>query len=287
MKRLTVLVPLIVVVAGALAVACVVFAPAWIISHDLGVGGRSALSAVDRLKAVNDVRSTLMQGLAAVVALGGIALGAVMTLRQIRVHREGQFIDRFTKAIEQLSGDHVGTRMGGVYALEQIAEVAPHYRGHIAALLASFVRQQAPWPPSRPMQEVDAERQRYHGGLRDDIGGAMAALGRRAMIPSGVGIELEKVDLRGADLSGQDLSGFCFADSNLDDAILAGCDLSNTTFTGASLRNADLTGAVLVGADFADSGLEGIAGIGVTPAELDLAAGHATTRAEGQAEAHP
>ncbi|WP_162795157.1 hypothetical protein [Nonomuraea lactucae] len=90
---------------------------------------------------------------------------------------------------------------GGVYALEQIAEVAPHYRGHVAALLASFVRLQAPWPPSRPMREVDAERRRYHGGLRDDIGGALAALGRRAMIPSGVGIELEKVDLRGADLA--------------------------------------------------------------------------------------
>ncbi|MGP3918828.1 pentapeptide repeat-containing protein [Nonomuraea sp. 10N515B] len=287
MKRLTILVTLIVAVVGALVVACVVFAPAWIIGHDLGVGGRWALSAGDRLKAVNDVRSTLMQGLAAVVALGGIALGAVMTLRQIRVHREGQFIDRFTKAIEQVSSDHVGTRMGGVYALEQIAEVAPHYRGHIAALLASFVRQQAPWPPSRPMQEVDAERQRYHGGLRDDIGGAMAALGRRAMIPSGVGIELEKVDLRGADLAGLDLSRFCFADSNLDDVILAGCDLSETTFAGASLRNADLTGAVLTGADFADADLEGVAGIGVTPAESARAGGHDTIRTDGQTEARP
>jgi hypothetical protein len=39
--------------------------------------------------------------------------------------------------------------------MEQIAEVAPHYRGRIAALLASFVRQEAPWPPSRPLREVD------------------------------------------------------------------------------------------------------------------------------------
>jgi hypothetical protein len=85
----------------------------------------------------------------------------VTTLRQIRVHREGQFIDRFSKAIEQLSSDQIGTRMSGVYAMEQLAEVAPHYRGHIAALLASFVRQHAPWPPSRPLQDVDLERQRY------------------------------------------------------------------------------------------------------------------------------
>jgi hypothetical protein len=120
--------------------------------------------------------------LAAVLALGGVGLGALMTLRQIRVHREGQFIDRFTKATEQLSSDHILTRMAGAYAMEQIADVAPDYRGHIAALLASFVREHAPWPPARPLQEVDLERQRYHGGLRDDIGAAMAALGRRAMI---------------------------------------------------------------------------------------------------------
>jgi hypothetical protein len=199
-NRLAVLAALTVVVVGALTVACAVFGPDWIVRHDLGAGGRSALSVGDRRRAVNDVRATLLQGLAAVVALGGVGLGAVMTLRQIRVHREGQFIDRFTKAIEQPSSDHVLMRMGGVYAMEQIADVAPHYRGHIAALLASYVRQQAPWPPSRPLPEVDVERRRYHGGLRDDIGGAMAALSRRAMILPGTGIELEDAAGVSADL---------------------------------------------------------------------------------------
>jgi hypothetical protein len=76
---------------------------------------------------------------------------------------------------------------------------------------------------------VDDEQRRYHGGLRDDIGGATAALGRRAMIEPGDSIELEKVDLRAAELAGLDLSRFCFADANLDDAILTGCDLSGGT----------------------------------------------------------
>ncbi|WP_113701906.1 pentapeptide repeat-containing protein [Nonomuraea lactucae] len=50
---------------------------------------------------------------------------------------------------------------------------------------------------------------------------------------------------------GQHLSRFCFADSNLDGAILAGCDLSETSFAGASLRKRrpDRRGAH--GADFA------------------------------------
>ena len=228
------------------------------------VGGPT-LSAGDRLQAVNDVRATLLQGLAAVVALGGVGLGAVVTLRQIRVTREGQFIDRFGKAIDQLSSDHLGTRMGGVYAMEQIAEAAPSYRGHIGALLASFVRQNAPWPPARPQEEVDAERQRYHGGLRDDIGGAMAALSRRAMVLPGTSIELEKVDLRRADLAGRDLSRFCFAGSNLEVANLSGCDLTGTTFSGASLKDANITGATLIGADFNGAELPDSAGTGMAP----------------------
>jgi len=215
--------------------------------------------------AVNDVRDTLLQGLAAAVALGGVGLGGVMTLRQIRVTREGQFIDRFSKAIDQLSSDHLGTRMGGAYAMEQIAEAAPSYRGHIGALLASFVRQNAPWPPSRPPEEVDAERQRYTGGLRDDVGAAMAALSRRAMILPGTSIELEKVDLRGADLAGCDLSRFCFAGSNLEGANLSGCDLTGATFSGAILKDADITGATLTGADFDGAEPPGTAGTGVAP----------------------
>lgn len=261
MKRLAGLAVVVFIVICVLVAGCVVFAPTWLVRHDLDPGGVSTLSAGDRLKAVNDVRVTLLQGLAGVVALGGVALGALMTLRQIRVHREGQFIDLFNKAVEQLASDQVGVRHGGVYAMERIADAVPQYRGHIAALLASFVRQQAPWPPVRPPEEVDAERQRYHGGLRDDVGGAMGVLGRRSMIGPGDSIELEKADLRGAQLGGMDLSEFCFAGANLEGADLAGCDLSRATFAGASLRNAVLIGATLAGAVLTGTDLTGAVGV--------------------------
>ncbi|WP_329125076.1 pentapeptide repeat-containing protein [Streptomyces sp. NBC_01465] len=166
---------------------------------------------------------------------------------------------------EQLSSASVSVRHGGTYAMEQIADAAPHYRGHVAALLASFVRQQAPWPPIRPPGEVDAERPRYTGGLRDDVGGAVAALSRRSMVLPGDTIELEKVDLRGADLATQDLSWFCFAGSNLEGANLTGCDLSHTTFADASLKNANLTGATLTDANLNGADLTGATGIGTPP----------------------
>lgn len=112
-----------VVVGGALSV-CVVFGPAWI------VGGGSGLTAADRLKAENDVRSTLFQGFGGLLALGGVALGAVMTLRQVRANREGHTIELFTRAIDQLASEQVSVRHGGVYALEQVSELDARYRGH-------------------------------------------------------------------------------------------------------------------------------------------------------------
>jgi hypothetical protein len=64
----------------------------------------------DRLNAENDVRSTLLQGFGGLLALGGVALGAAMTLGQVRANREGHTIDLFTKAIEQLANDLWGSR---------------------------------------------------------------------------------------------------------------------------------------------------------------------------------
>jgi hypothetical protein len=245
MNRFAAIVTSAAVALGLLLVACVALLPG-------RLAGGGALPLADRLRAENDVRATLLQGVAGLLALAGLALGASVTMRQVRVNREGQFIDLFTKAVEQLASEQVAVRHGGVYAMERIAEAAPHYRGHVAALLAAFVRQQAPWPPA------DAEeRPHWHGGLRDDVGGAMGVLGRRTMVLPGTGIELERTDLRGAELAGQDFSRFCFAGANLDGAVLTGCDLSDATFTGATLRNAVLTDATLARADLAGADLTG------------------------------
>jgi hypothetical protein len=107
---------------GVLSV-CVVFGPAWI------AGNGSDLSTADRLAAENDVQSTLLQGFGGLLALGGVAVGAVMTLRQVRANREGHSIDLFTKAIDQLASDQVSVRHGGVYAQEQLSELDARYRG--------------------------------------------------------------------------------------------------------------------------------------------------------------
>jgi uncharacterized protein YjbI with pentapeptide repeats len=141
--------------------------------------------------------------------------------------------------------------------MEQIAEAAPAYRGPIAALLTSFVREHAPWPPTRPAAEVDAERERFHGGLADDVGATMAVLSEREMVEPGWWMELERVDLRGADLPERNLSHFCFVGSNLEGANLARANLAEARFTDANLKGADLTGATLRDADLTGADLTG------------------------------
>ena len=221
-----------IVLGGALSV-CVVFGPAWL------AGPESGLTAAERLSAENDVRSTLLQGLGGLLALGGVAFGAVVTLRQVRASSEGRSIDLFTKAIDQLASDQVSIRHGGVYALEQLSELDARYRGHAHALLTAFVRQHVPWPSSKPDSEVLADRARLQGGLADDIGAAISVLGRQAMIVGDAPSELERVDLRGAELNDLNLPNVCFAHANLDGAILRGANLSN-----AKLRDTHLAGVI-------------------------------------------
>ncbi|SDY06070.1 Uncharacterized protein YjbI, contains pentapeptide repeats [Amycolatopsis xylanica] len=242
--KVTVVVVLVVLALAGGLVSCLVFGP------DLLVGPVAGLTPAEQLKARNDGRSTLLQGFAGLLALSGVALGAMMTLRQVRANREGHTIDLFTKAIDQLASDKVSVRHGGVYALELLADLDPGYQGHAHALLTAFVRQQLPWPPLGP----EPDRSRFHGGLPDDIGAVLAVLKRGSVIGEGASSELERVDLRGADLDGLDIPRVCFAYSNLDGASLVGAKLGgatllDVTLRGADLRSADLTGANLEGAD--------------------------------------
>jgi hypothetical protein len=224
------LMPFAVVVVLAVVVLCVVALPAWLVPDD-------GLTLPDRLRAENDVRTTMLQALGGLLALGGVALGAAVTLRQVRANREGHTIGLFTKAIEQLASADTSVRHGGVYALELLAALDPTYKGHAHALLTALVRRQAPWPPVRPEDELAADRARFHDGLADDIGAALAVLGRGSVVEPGDPSLLENVDLRGADLR----------KLRIQNLLLAGANLAGADLRGADLTDADLTGADLTG----------------------------------------
>ena len=261
-----------VLLAVAVLAVCVVFGPVWLTTSGGGGVPGAGLTAAQRLSAENAVRSTLLSGLGGLLALGGVALGAWVTFGQVRSSREGNTIGLYIKAIELLASDDVSVRQGGVYALELLCDLDASYSGQVHALLTAFVRSHAPWPPTRPEAELDADRARFTGGAADDVGAALAALSRGSMILEGNWSELERVDLRGAELNKLDIPLLCLAHSNLEgatlidaklyratleDTVLSKTDLSGADLKKANLTRADLKGAVLTGADLEGAVLVG------------------------------
>jgi hypothetical protein len=107
----------------------------------------------NRLKAENDLRTTLVQ------ALGGTILlvGLYFTARNVGLTREGQITERFTKAITQLGDKNLDVRLGGIYALERIARESAKDYGPIMEVLTAFLREHARSQPDAAHGEESTE----------------------------------------------------------------------------------------------------------------------------------
>jgi hypothetical protein len=118
-----------------------------------------------RLKLQNDARTTLLQGLGALLLLTGAGIGANMTLRQIRISQgqlqatreqmqhtlettrqqlnlteQGQVTDRYIRAVEQLGHDKAPVRLGALYSLEHLAQDNPEYRQTVVDVVCAYLR---------------------------------------------------------------------------------------------------------------------------------------------------
>ncbi len=124
-----------VVVLVAVLLAVIVFLP------PLAIDPRG-LSRADWLKAVQDLRTTILQ------ALGGLALLGTLyfSARTLRLNRRGQLTERFSKAIEQLGSGSLAVRLGGIYALEQIAVDSEELHWPVMEVLTAFLRESSTAP---------------------------------------------------------------------------------------------------------------------------------------------
>jgi hypothetical protein len=270
-SRRTLTTVLIALAAAALIVA-VVLAPGWIVSIDLA---GQAVSAAERLDAVNGARTTILQ------AVGGLVLtlGAYATWRRLRINeeelrtdRDGQITERYSRAIEHLGSDSRDVRIGGIYALERVARNSAEDRDAIVAVLCAYIRGHSPWPP------VDGEEEgedplRSLAIRANDVQVALTALGRLVGPTGDPDVAIPRTDLRYARLSrmnfgqarlshanlrrarlhGTDLRGALMAEANLGladagQADLRGADLQRVDLRGANLKGARLDGAQLEGA---------------------------------------
>lgn len=199
------------------------------------------------------------------------------TLDQNAVSEQGQFTDRYDRAIEQLGqqgADRLQVRIGAIYALERLAEDSPRDLPTIIEVLVTFIRTSVNQTPHRvhtkPYEATCPAD--TPASPEQDIQATLTVLGRQASAHDQTAaiIDLSRTCLRGADLSDADLAGADFTAANLDDADLSYANFSGADFTAANLGGADfsntsladtklfktnLHGSFLGGADFTNANL--------------------------------
>ena len=95
-----------------------------------------------------------------------------------------QWQDRYTWAVEQLGSDKLDVRIGGIYALEQVARDSAGHHPEVVELLTAFVREhsRAQWPLSADDEPgVIHERERV---TRPDVQAAITVIGRQILPPA-------------------------------------------------------------------------------------------------------
>jgi hypothetical protein len=201
---------------------------------------------------------------AAVQAIGGLvlALGAILTVRSLRITREGQITDRFTAAVGSLGSEIVSVRVAAIHALGRIARDSRADHTAVMAILGSHLRQWCGWPMSEDRPE-GASSKPDHAPYPEVHAVAFVLRHRRLGRTRDEGeLDLSRIDWRDAPLSGARLHGARFVDANLAGAHLNGVDLRGASLVragleGASLSRADLRGAELRYARFSHANAEG------------------------------
>lgn len=280
-------------VAAVLAVLAVVVVvlPGLVVERDLGGAG---ISAAERLGAVNNVRTTLVQAVGGAVVL----FGAYATWRQLRVGqealnatREGHITDRFSRAVDQLGADKTDVRIGGLYALWRIADHSARDREAVISIKAAFLRTHLPWPPrgqDSPAAEAAINSLPPLETRAPDAQVALTALGVLCRERRPDWLNVSYTDLRRADCDGLWLHHINFDGACLEAASIYQVNLTGASLIAANMRHvelgtsilhrsrcieADLRGARMVRADLGDADFSGA---DLREANLRKARGHGT-----------
>lgn len=228
--------------------AAFVVLPGVVVDHDLA---GATVPAQDRLNAVNNVRTTLLQLVGGLVVL----FGAYATWRQLRVSQdglratqEGYVTDRFSRAVDQLGSDKLDVRIGGLHALWRIAEQSARDREAIISIQAAYLRTHLPWPPSGaggPAAAVPVNDIAPLETRAADAQVALTALGVLCQQREQSWVNLSFTDLRRADCDGLWLPEVNFDRACMEAAGLYRVNLVQSSLVSVNLRHADLTTAIL------------------------------------------
>ena len=188
-------------------------------------------------------------------------------ITQVGIASQGLLNERYQKGAEMLGGSVLTVRLGGIYALQRLAEERPDdYHIQIMNLFCAFVRQ--------PTQSDIARDVR----VAMDVQEAMNAIVLLSQDPR----QIERLDLSGANLVGLNLEDANLSGAMLDGtywgtASLAGVNLSDTSLNSASFFagsfEMEIHRAKMRRADLTDAGLSDVRMVDVdlSDAKLDRA----------------
>ena len=220
--------------------------------------------------------------LTAIGALIFTGVSVNQSKNQLKISEQGLITDRYAKSIEYLGSSSLDIRLGGIYALERLAEDSPRDRETIIEVLAAFVRGHARGKADFTEQFRDAG----YAGRRTDIDAVFRVLGRigreheMAVDISGIylpgtllrNVTIRNIDLRGSFLQWTDFGKAHLAQTNLTDVsliwstfdqtqlpgvVLDGATARNTYFLRANLSKAKIRQADFPHAGFIESNLAG------------------------------
>ena len=155
--------------------------------------------------------------------------------------------ERYQRGAEMLGSPVLSVRLGGIFALQRLAEEHPEqYHVQVMRLFCAFVRN----PPRMGGEPT------VSGKLRADVQAAITAIGESSYDRQLLEEKAEyRLDLRNAHLENADMRWLNFAGVDLQDAYLTEADLTKTVLSSANLMGADLSSAGLFSTDLSDAEL--------------------------------
>jgi uncharacterized protein YjbI with pentapeptide repeats len=250
---------------------------------------------------INQFRFTLAQ----ILGGGAVAIGIyfawtnfIVAQETLKVAQENQITERFTRAVDQLGAfDKAGNpaieiRLGGIYALERIANESKKDYWPIMEILTAYVRKNSHLSNyiekivsnNKPklVDEINAQDARKlvfdsfdPQAISLDIQAILTVIGRRKNgLNNGesnrlhlrmtylegadlVEVHLEGADIRWAYLKGANLTKAHLMETHFEGAHLKEARLKRAHLIMAHLEEANLVGAHLEGADLQEAHLEG------------------------------
>lgn len=193
----------------------------------------------------NESGSTTIRNLGLVTA-GLIALPlaiwrGLVAEKQAEAAQQSLRNERYQKGAEMLGSEVLSVRLGGIYALQRLAEEYPEeYHVQILQLFCAFIRH----PTKDVLYECSVVSQTGHVQMREEIRHLIRAIAQR----ESKYIEIERQAKFRLKLNQVKLEYEVLLDANLSMAILTQSNLSEASLQGADLSSADLAGAILTGA---------------------------------------